>query len=226
MPPFRTSHSTSSPRIERDFEFDAAVGQKHACAGLDFTRKAGKVGGDQLRGPCHLARRDGQHGPRLQEHGLSILQAAGTNLWALQVLKNADGALQMAGGAAQALDSPGVFGVGSVGEIQAGNVHARAHQVANHCFGITGGTDGADDFCAAQRVPVFSGSRAGAGRSPSTRSGLLFFQIANPFHRTAESRRSCVEPGRYAEPEARLNRVSTVSVSALRMSCAAEAALS
>ena len=43
--------------------------------------------------------------------------------------------LQTMGGAAQALDLRACSAVRAVGEIQAGDVHARAHQVANHPFG-------------------------------------------------------------------------------------------
>src|SRR5271155_3124735 len=73
---------------------------------------------------------------------------------------NADGAIFLFGGAAQALDVARVIFVRSVGKIQAGNVHAQAKQVAHGCFGMAGWADGADDLgAAAGRNHVCRGGR-------------------------------------------------------------------
>jgi hypothetical protein len=85
----------------------------------------------------------------------------------------------MAGGVAQSLDSPGVFGVRSVREIQPRNVHARAHQVANHFFGIAGRTNRADDFCAAHTLGHFQRS-SGSRQISFNQIRFAFFQVANP----------------------------------------------
>jgi len=74
------------------------------------------------------------------------LQRAGADFRALQVLEDADSASLALGGAAQAVDVVGVIFVGAVGEIEAGDVHAEAKQVAHGGFGAAGGTDGADDL--------------------------------------------------------------------------------
>jgi hypothetical protein len=42
-----------------------------------------------------------------------------------------------------------VIFVRAVGKIEAGNVHADAHQVAHSSFGVAGWADGANDFGAA-----------------------------------------------------------------------------
>jgi hypothetical protein len=98
----------------------------------------------------------------------------------LKVLNNTDGPLQMIGGAAQPPDSPGVFGVRSVGEIQTGNVHARSHQIANHFFGITSRTNRADDFCAAHAFACLFWRGAGSRQTSFNQIQFAFFQIANP----------------------------------------------
>jgi hypothetical protein len=67
----------------------------------------------------------------------------------LKILKDAERSFQTAGGATQAIDSPGMFGMRSVGEVQSSHVHPELHQVTNAGFGIRGWTDSADDFCPA-----------------------------------------------------------------------------
>jgi len=80
----------------------------------------------------------------------------------LKVLKNTDGPLQAMRGTAQSLDPPGVFRMCSVGEIQTRNVHAQAHQVANHFLGITSGANRADNLCAAHALGRLFGHRPGS----------------------------------------------------------------
>ena len=74
------------------------------------------------------------------------LQAAGADLWALQILQDADGSSFTLGGAAEAFDVLGMFFVRAVGEIHAGDIHAEAEQVAHRGLGVAGGTDGAYDL--------------------------------------------------------------------------------
>ena len=74
------------------------------------------------------------------------LQLACTDFRALKVLQDAEGASFAVGGAAEALDVLGVIRVGAMGEIEAGNVHAEAKQVAHSGLGVAGWTDGTDDF--------------------------------------------------------------------------------
>ena len=88
--------------------------------------------------------------PVFRKNGLALLERSGADFGALQVLQDADGASFALGGAAQALDVVGVIFVGAVGEVEAGDVHAEAQQVAHGGFGVAGGADGADDFGAAR----------------------------------------------------------------------------
>jgi hypothetical protein len=64
----------------------------------------------------------------------------------LQILENADGAAFALGGAAQALDVARVIFVSAVREVEAGDVHAEAEQVAHDGLGAAGRANGADDF--------------------------------------------------------------------------------
>ena len=77
------------------------------------------------------------------------LKASGADFRALQILQNADGAIFFLGGGAKALDIARMIFVPSMGEIQAGDVHAQAHQVAHSGFGVAGWADGANDLGAA-----------------------------------------------------------------------------
>ena len=86
----------------------------------------------------------------------------------------------MMGGAAQPPDSPGVFGVRSMGEIQTGNVHTGSHQVANHFFGITSRTNRADDFCPAHTFGSLFQRGAGSRQTSFNQIQFAFFQVANP----------------------------------------------
>ena len=75
-----------------------------------------------------------------------MLEQAGADLWALQILQNTDGAPFALRSATQALYVVGVILVRAMGKIQAGYIHAEAKQVAHHGFGVAGRTDGADDL--------------------------------------------------------------------------------
>ena len=81
-----------------------------------------------------ILRRDGHDRAGLQQNGLWLLQRAGADFGALQILQNADGASFAFGGAAQALDVVGVIFVRAVRKIQAGNVHAQAQKIAHGGF--------------------------------------------------------------------------------------------
>src|SRR5450432_1222451 len=77
---------------------------------------------------------------------MMVLQQAGADFGALQVLKNTDGAAFLLGRVAQAFDGACVVGVRSVGEVQASDVHAELHQFAQRGLGAAGRADGANDF--------------------------------------------------------------------------------
>ncbi len=89
--------------------------------------------------------------PGLEQHGLVIFQTPGTDFGALQVLKNADGAVFLFGRTPQTGDVSRVVGMGAMRKIQAGNVHAEAHHFAQHGLGIARGPDGTNNFGATNR---------------------------------------------------------------------------
>ena len=127
-------------------QFDQAVGEQDAGAGGDLAGEIGECGRDARGGAGHVLRCDGDDRAGFQQHGLVAFERSGADFRALQILQDADGAALALGGAAQALDVVGVIGVGAVGEVEAGDVHAEAEQVAHEGFGVAGGADGADDL--------------------------------------------------------------------------------
>ena len=146
-------------------QFDQAVAQQNARAGGNFAGEIGKGGGNAGRSAGDVARGDDHGRTAFELDGFVALQASSADLRALQILENADGAIFLLGGEAQALDVVGVVFVGAVGKIQAGNVHAEAKQVAHGGLRVAGGADGADDFGAAgcgDRVRQI-GNRRGEG---------------------------------------------------------------
>ena len=88
--------------------------------------------------------------PALDHHRFVVLQAPSANLGALQILKDADGAVFLFRGAPQAGDIARVLGMGAVGKIQPGNVHAQLHHFPQPGFGIARRSDGANNFGAAR----------------------------------------------------------------------------
>src|ERR1700688_4994528 len=97
------------------------------------------------------------------------LQATSADLGALQILQDADGAVFLFRGTAQAFDIAGVIFVRAVGEIQAANVHAQAKQVTHRGFGMASRADGADDLGTAG-----GGSAVKDGRGKGGVWGLRF----------------------------------------------------
>ena len=115
-------------------QLDQPVAEQDAGAGFHVLRQSLKRGGEQIRRACDVARRDHQLGAGLQRHRRAVFQAPGTDLRALQVLEDADGAILFTRHPAQQLDALGMFSVSAVGKVQPGDVHAGAQQVAQHNF--------------------------------------------------------------------------------------------
>ena len=126
----------------------------------------------------YLARSDSQHASGFQFDRLAILQPAGADFRALQILQNADRPLQTARDTPQSLDAPRVLGMGSMGEVEARDIHPQAHQVGNTFLGIGSRANRADDFCAAEGLGILLGTGAAAVRSPATRSILRLLKSA------------------------------------------------
>ena len=89
-----------------------------------------------------------------------LFKRSGANLWALKILKDADRASFTRGRTAEALDVVGVVFVRSMGEVEAGDVHAKTQQFTHGGFVVAGRADGANDLGAAQGGIVYTfGSR-------------------------------------------------------------------
>ena len=74
------------------------------------------------------------------------LEQTGADLGALGVEQDADGLANLGGAATDALDATLVLLVGAVGEVEAGDVHARLDHLANGLVVVTGGTHGANNL--------------------------------------------------------------------------------
>lgn len=140
-------------------------------------RQAGKVSGDERGSAGNFARSYGKDGAGIELDAFAVFEAAGANLRALKVLEDADRALEIVGGAPQTFDPAGVFGVGSVGEIEACDVHTGEHKRTNHLVGVAGGADGANDFCAARGRGCVDQQRNGGREVCFNDIGLALFQV-------------------------------------------------
>ena len=103
-----------------DVEFDEAVGEQDAGAGLEIFGERLEGGADERGGAFDLAGRDGEALAGDQLDGLVVLELAGADLGALQVGEDADGLAFFARDRADHLDELGLLGVGAVGEVEAG----------------------------------------------------------------------------------------------------------
>ena len=77
---------------------------------------------------------------------LVVLQQTGADLGALGVEQDAHGQAELLGDAADAVDAALVLLVGTVGEVEAGNVHASLDHLADLVVAVARGTHGADDL--------------------------------------------------------------------------------
>ncbi len=80
-----------------------------------------------------------------------IFQTSGPNFRALQILQDAKDAIFFFCREPKALDVTGMVDVGTVREVQAGDIHSEAKQISHGGLGMAGRTDGADDLGAAGR---------------------------------------------------------------------------
>src|ERR1700687_606574 len=84
--------------------------------------------------------------PRLQLYRRFAGQGAGADLGALQIGEDSEGLLDLDGGGAESGDALGVVGVGTMGKIQARDVHAGVQQTLNDARGAAGWGGCADNF--------------------------------------------------------------------------------
>src|SRR5271167_1514235 len=129
-----------------DHQLDAAIGEQNLLAWFHVTRELLIGGGNELGGSHHVSRRNGDRLPGPQRYRQTVLETAGPDLWALQVLQNADGASQFRCHLTKAVNHTSVVLVRAVGEVEPGDVHPAQHQLAHHLLSVAGRTDGADDL--------------------------------------------------------------------------------
>ncbi len=94
----------------------------------------------------------------------------------MKILQNADGAVFLFRGATQPGDITGVILMAAVRKIQTRYIHAHAHHFSKHGFGVTGGSDGANDLGP-------PGGRDGEVRGKLSRDKIQFarFQVLPVF---------------------------------------------
>ena len=102
-----------------------------------------------------LLRGEGEPVP-LPEGDLSLFKGADAVLGALGVQHDGDGKLQLLPHGLDEVNLLLVLGVGAVGKIQPGHIHARQAHGGEGLLVLTGGADGADDFCLAHNVLLFT----------------------------------------------------------------------
>src|SRR5262249_42021221 len=105
-------------------QFDQTVGEKNSVAGVNFARERLEHGVDARGVPQDLRRGDGEFLTCAEENWAATGQGAGADFGPLQVREDGDGLLLLRCGGAEEGDASGVLIVGTVGEIQAGDVHA------------------------------------------------------------------------------------------------------
>ena len=148
-------------------QFNQTVAEKDAGAGAELASKIRECRGNAGGIPGNVFRSDGDNRAGLENDVLVALQGTGANLGTLQILEDTDGASFALGCAAEAMNVVGVVFVRAVREVQAGNVHAEAHQLAHHGFVVAGRTDRADDL----------GAAPGGGRDTCSGGRLCLFQF-------------------------------------------------
>ncbi len=140
-----------------DAEFDEAVGEEDAGAGLEVFGEGLEGGTDEGGGAFDLARGDGEALAGDELDGLVVLELAGADLWPLQVGEDADGLALFLGDLADHADELRLLRVGAVREVEAGYVEASANELAEDFDRAAGGPEGGDDlraagaFCSSKR---------------------------------------------------------------------------
>src|SRR5881296_1600719 len=118
-------------------ELDHAVVHPDLVARADVREVLGVVQRRALRGA--------HHGLRAERERLAGPEGAEADLRPLQILKDRDRPAPAGLALADQPDDLGVLGVGAVGEVHAGDVHARGDQAVELGAALAGGTEGTDD---------------------------------------------------------------------------------
>ena len=127
-----------------DLEVDQAVVDQDVGAGLNLVGEVEVVKGD-MAGVAKVLLGSGLSG---DDDGIAsgdgdllvALEQAGADLGALGVEQDANGLAKLGGDATDALDAAVVLLIGAMGEVEAGDVHARLDHLAQDIIVIAGGT--------------------------------------------------------------------------------------
>ena len=133
-----------------DLEADQAVVDQDDGALLSLGRKLEVVEGN-VGGVAEPVLGRGLRGDDDLVAGVDLdlgvaLEQTGADLGALGVEQDADGLANLGGAATDALDATLVLLIGTVGEVETGDVHARLDHLANSLVVVTGGTHGANNL--------------------------------------------------------------------------------
>jgi hypothetical protein len=120
--------------------------------GSRFSARVGEGGGNDGGGAEDVARGNGEALAGFELNGDAVLESTGADLGTLEVAHNTDVLVFVAGDLADHFDELEFFGLGAVGEIQAGDVEACAEQLAEGGFVRGGWPQRGDNFGAAQAV--------------------------------------------------------------------------
>jgi hypothetical protein len=139
------ANDLGAPHLQ-DAQFDQTVRQKDAISAVHFTRQRPEDGADTRGIAQDLGSGDNEALSGTQHYRPAARKRAGANLWALEVSENGDWFFLFDSGSAQGNDILRMVRVRAMRKIQAGDVHARFQESADHARGATGWPDGANDF--------------------------------------------------------------------------------
>src|ERR1019366_727225 len=126
-------------------QFDGAIGQQNAVAGLGVGGEAGVAGGGALGGAHYGFGGDGEDGAGL-EQGVALFEAPEANLGALQIEQNPGVHARLAGGFADLVDARRVIVRRAVRGIKAEDVDTGGEQLAQDVGRIGGRSESGDDL--------------------------------------------------------------------------------
>ena len=107
-----------------DLQFNIAVVEQNTVAGVEIPRQAAERGGNDLLVPLDRASGDSELLSVAQCDRVAVGETLNTDLWALQVLQDADGYPEFGGSLPDIGDQLGVILVRAVREVEPGHIHS------------------------------------------------------------------------------------------------------
>lgn len=116
---------------------------------MDVVGKVGVGCADAFGGSDDGVGGDGEVLTGVQVDGGAVVEFASADFWSLEVLHDREWSVVGACAGAEEGNMFGVFGVGSVGEVESGDVHASIKEAFDGFRCVAGWADGGNYFCAA-----------------------------------------------------------------------------